>query len=234
LRTAAARRLAVEGVARVGLPGVGGAVAHVTVDVAAAAPDRLSVAVRSFFEAPQQIFVASGDVVTLYDATGGAPRFRRGPAGEQTLERVLGVPLAPDDAVALLLGRAPLHDVGGRPPPRLRVVAVDETAGTYTARIERAGRGALLVTARFADDAVVAVEVWRGDGRPLVRARCGDFVDVGGIAFARRIELSLVEPPTEGPGTVVIALSPVTFNPTSLPDTAFVLNVPPGMPVEPL
>jgi hypothetical protein len=235
LRASAARRHAVDGVAKASLPGLSGAVLNATVDVAAAAPDRLSVAVRSFFEVPQQILVATADGVTLYDATSGAPRFLRGPASDRSLARVLGVPLAPDDAVALILGRAPLDVVAGHPPPRVRLVAVDEDAGTYTARIERAGRGALLVTARVSDDALVAAEVWRGDGRPLVRARCGDFVVEGGVAFARRIELSLVDADDgQIPAEVVLSMARATWNPPALPDTAFVLDVPEGMSVEPL
>ena len=235
LRASAERRRSVDGVAKAALPGLSGAVLNATVDVAAAAPDRLSVAVRSFFEAPQQILVANADGVTLYDATSGAPHFFRGPASERTLARVLGVPLLPDDAVALILGRAPLDVVDGRPTPRVRLVAVDDVAGTYTARIERAGRGALLVTARVTDDAIVAVEVWRGDGRPLVRASCSDFVVQDGTAFARRIELSLVDDASgPGPQSVVLSMSKATWNPPALPETAFVLDVPPGLPLEPL
>jgi hypothetical protein len=229
LGTAARARRAVEGTARAALPGIGGAVLNATLDLAAAAPARLSVAVRSFFEVPAQVFVADGDVVTLYDASSGAPVFRRGPAHERALGRVLGVPLAPDDAVAVLLGRAPV-DADAALPARVRLVGVDEDAGTYTASVERAGRGALRVTARVDDDAIVAWEVWRGDGRPLLRARCSDFVDVGGVAFARRIA---VEPVDGGPG-VVLTMGQATWNPPSLPDTAFVLEPPPGTPIAPL
>ena len=235
LRAAAARRRAVDGVAKAALPGLSGAVLNATVDIAAAAPDRLSVAVRSFFEVPQQILVATADGVTLYDATSGAPRFLRGPATDRSLARVLGVPLAPDDAIALVLGRAPLDVVPGRPPPRVRLVAVDEDGGTYTARIERPGRGALLVTARVTDDAIVAAEVWRGDGRPLVRARCADFVAQDGVAFARRIELALVDDDAGiRPAEVVLSITKATWNPPALPDSAFVLDVPDGITVQPL
>jgi hypothetical protein len=234
LLASAERRHSVVGVARAGLPGVGGAVMNATLDIAAAAPSRLSVAVRSFFEIPQQILVADGDVVTVYDATAGTPRFLRGPASERTLARMLGVPLWPDDAVAVLLGRAPLDVAGARPPPRVRLLGVDDERGTYSARIERAGRGALLVTARVRDDAVVAMEIWRGDGRPLVRATFSDFVDDNGIAFARRVELALVDAPAEEHAAIVLSLSAATWNPRSLPDTAFVLDVPPAASVEPL
>ncbi|MBM4281090.1 MAG: hypothetical protein FJ137_10135 [Deltaproteobacteria bacterium] len=237
LQVAAARRHAVDGVAKAGLPGVGGAVASVTVDVIAAAPDRLMVAVRSFFEAPQQIVVAHGDVVTLYDATAGSPQFLRGPADEGTLRRVLGLPLLPDDAVALLLGRAPVDAVADRALPRVRLVAVDDDDGTYTARVERDAadrRGAWVVTARVTDDALVGVVVEGRDGRALVRARCSDFVEVGGAAFARRLELTLVDAPAGGPGVVVLSLPQATWNPASLPEGAFVLEPPPDVVVHPL
>jgi hypothetical protein len=230
LTAAANRRHALEGTARAALPGVGGAVLNATVDVAAAAPARLAVAVRSFFEVPAQVLVANDGVVTLYDAGSGAPRFLRGPADERSLSRVLGVALAPDDAVAVILGRAPVDPVPGRPPPRVRLVGIDDERGTYTAVVERAGRGALVLTARVDDDAIVAFEVWRGDGRPLLRARCSDFVILDGVAFARRIDVA----PVDGGTGLVITMQEATWNPATLPDTAFVLEPPPGTPLAPL
>jgi hypothetical protein len=226
----AERRRAVEGVAKASLPGLGGAVLNATVDLAAQAPARLSVAVRSFFEAPQQIFVADGDTVTLYDATTGTPRFSRGPARADTLARVLGVALAPDDAVALILGRPPVLPREQLAAPRVRLVDVDDNRGTFRAAIERVGRGRLVVTARASDNALVALEVMHGDGRPLLRATCSDFVDVDGVAFAQRIEIARAD----GEAGLVLSMTTATWNPPALPDTAFVLDVPPGMPVEPL
>jgi hypothetical protein len=226
----AERRRAVDGVAKASLPGLGGAVLNATVDLAAEAPARLSVAVRSFFEAPQQIFVADGDTVTLYDATSGTPRFSRGPARADTLARVLGVALAPDDAVALILGRAPVLAREQLAAPRVRLVDVDDDQGTYRAAIERVGRGRLVVTARARDDAIVALEMMHGDGRPLLQATCSDFVVVGGVAFAQRIEIARAD----GEAGLVLSMTTATWNPPALPDTAFVLEVPPGLPVEPL
>jgi hypothetical protein len=235
LRVASQARRAVDGVFKAALPGMSGVVLHATLDVVARAPAALSVSVRSFFEVPQQVLVADGETVTLYDASSGTPRFARGSASEQTLEHIFGLPLAPDDAVALLLGRAPLDVSPGRPPPRVRLVSIDDQQGTYTARIERAGRGAFVVTARVEDDVVVDAELWRGDGRPLLHARCRSFVTAEGVTFARHIELTAREPGVDGSvAALVWTAQQVAWNPTSLPDGAFSLVPPPGFVVEPL
>jgi hypothetical protein len=166
-----ARRERMDAVIKAALPGLQGVVVNATMDVAAVAPAQLSVSVRSFFEVPQQVLVADGATVTVYDATSGSPRFFQGPANALSLRRVLGLPLSPDDAVALVLGRAPLApEREGWPAPRVRVIAVDVRAQTYTVAIERPGRGALHWTSRLADDALVGLSVFTGDGRPLVSA----------------------------------------------------------------
>ena len=236
LSTSSAQRQRLDGVIKAALPGLQGAVLSATVDVAAEAPRQLSIAVRSFFEVPTQVFVADADTVTLYDASSGAPRFSRGPATDKSLQRVLGVPLVPDDVVALILGRAPVDAVSGRPAPRVKVLAIDERAGTYTASIERAGRGTLWWTARFADDALVALTAFAGDGRRLVEATCSDHRIVDGVAFAHAVRLRLV-PESEGGAfadskEVVLTVQQATFNGPPLPPEAFVLEPPPGTPVD--
>ncbi len=235
LTSSAGKRQRVDAVIKAALPGLQGAVLSATVDVAAEAPRQLSVSVRSFFEVPTQILVANDDTVTLYDATSGAPRFSRGRANDKSLQRVLGVPLVPDDVVALILGRAPVAVVAGRPAARVKVIGVDEHAGTYTASIERAGRGTIWWTARYADDALVELVAFAGDGRRLVHATCSDHHVTDGVPFAHTVRLRLV-PESEG-GTVVdsaevvLTVQQATFNGPPLPPEAFVLEPPPGMPL---
>ncbi len=203
---------------------------NATVDVACQAPQSLSVSVRSFFEVPMQVLTANDHVVTLYDASSGTPRFAQGPASERSLTRVLGVPLAPDDATALILGRAPLHaHKPGWPAPRVRVVDVDDKARTYTAAIERPGRGLLRWTARFDDDAAVAVEAFTGDGRPLVRAELSQHAAHSDVLFAQRVTVKT----TDGK-EVVLTVQQGSYNGTPLPPESFSLTPPPGAVIDPL
>lgn len=229
----AASRSRFEGVITAALPGLEGVVVNATLDVAVSAPSQLSVAVRSFFEVPQQILVASDGVVTLYDATDGTPRFSRGPASDQSLRNLVGLPLAPDDAVALLLGRAPLEpSQSGWPAPRLRVQ--DATTDTFGVVIERAGRGAIEWRARCEDGALVSATFFSGDGRPIVAALVLER-DVGddGVVSPRRIRVSLL-PESGRRGEVVLLVKEGRFNGPPLPPEAFVLEPPPGVPLSAL
>lgn len=238
LQRSAAERHQAEGTIKAALPGLQGVAMQATVDVAAVAPQQLSVAVRSFFETPMQVLVADGSTVTLYDATSGAGRFARGPATPSTLQRVLGVPLLPDDVVALLLGRAPIDARADWPAPRIGVHNVDAAAGTYTAVIERAGRGALWWTARLVDDALVGAVAFAGDGRRLVEVTASDIRPENGVLLAHTLSLHLV-PADEG-GTfaeardVVLTVQELRMNGDALPAEAFVLEPPPGTPVDAL
>jgi len=233
LQQSAAHRSSMQGVIKARLPGLEGVVVNATIDVAGRAPGDLFVAVRSFFEVPQQVLVSrqndgSGEV-TLYDASSGAPHFFRGPATEKTLQRVLGVPLAPDDVVALLLARPPLDERPGWPPPRVRLIGVDEEAGTYTARIERAGRGPLVVTVDARNDTLLQATVARGDGRELVAAVFEAPRVVAGVVFAGRVKLTVIETGQE----LVLEVQEATWN-EAIADEAFTLAPPDGMKLEPL
>lgn len=229
----AARRQRFEGVVKAALPGIEGAVVNATLDLAAQAPARLSVAVRSFFEVPQQILVANDGTVTLYDATSGSARFARGPATDQSLRSVLGLPLGPDDAVALLLGRAPLEPSRpGWPAPRVRVLDVD--ADTYTVAIERAGRGAIHWQVRHGDGVVVAATFFTGDGRRVLDAKITDRSDADdGVVFPRRIVVTLLADSGRR-GDVVLTVQDGRFNGPPVPPEAFVLEPPPGVEPGPL
>ena len=228
----AASRSHFEGVIKAALPGLEGVVVNATLDVAVRAPAQLSVAVRSFFEVPQQILVASDGVVTLYDATDGTPRFSRGPASDLSLNNLVGLPLAPDDAVALLLGRSPLETTRpGWPAPRLRILDVDDQ--TFSVVIERAGRGAIHWRARRSDGAFMSATFLTGDGRAAVVAEVMERRDEGGVVFPQRLRVSLVLDHGSR-GDVVLSVQEGRFNGPPLPPEAFVLEPPPGVPVSAL
>src|SRR5688572_28537455 len=93
---AAARRQRMSGVVKAKLPGLQGVVMSATLDVAVEPAAKLSVAVRSFFEQPQQVLVTDGTVVTLYDSSSGEPVFMRGPVSARAVAKMLPVQLLPD------------------------------------------------------------------------------------------------------------------------------------------
>lgn len=103
--------------------GLEGFVASTDLDVVAARPGKLHLAVRSFFGQPTQVLATDGEDLWLYDASGGqTARFFNGPASPGAVERLLGVPLSPDEAVDVLLASTPagvVEEVDGEPGDRL-------------------------------------------------------------------------------------------------------------------
>lgn len=210
------------GLVKARLPGIEGMVASVDLDVALEPPARVSVAVRSFFDQPMQVLVTDGREVTVFDATQGVPLFLRGPANERTLQRVLPLPLRPEELVQVMLARPPLDARG-------RLVSVDEDAGTYTVHLEAFGHGPVDVTARVQDDAIMVWRQHRKDGRALLEARYSDHRMVGDVALAHRFVLTRLDTPTHE--AVEILATDLDYNGPPFEDVAFQLIPPPGVPV---
>lgn len=222
---AAARRARMVGTVKARLPGVEGVVMNATLDVAVEPRARLSVAVRSFFEQPMQMLVTDGDVVTLFDATQGGPVFRRGAVNQGTVSALLPIPLWPHEVVEVFLARPPPRAVG-------RLVHVDDRRGTYDVWFEPEGDAPFQVTVRATDDAIVRWQHFRKDGRPLLEVEYGDLRDVGEAVLPFAWTLTLVD--REPREALVFKATDVIFNGAPLPDEAFRLEPPPGVPVQPL
>lgn len=227
LARSAALRSRMTGAVKARLPGLQGVVLNADLDVAAQVPGQLSVAVKSFFEAPAQVFVTDGERVTLYDATSGAPVFYVGTVSQRALEKVLQLPLAPVDAVDLVLGRPPIAK-----DSRVRVTKVQPEAGLYEVSVESPQRGQTVLVMRAADDVVVEWRAFHPDGRPLLVARCEDLRRAGELTFAHRITIEVMD--GEKPRTVVLEAKDVVWNGTVVPPEAFHLDPPPGMQAIPL
>lgn len=222
---AANRRARMVGTVKARLPGVEGVIMNATLDVALEPRSRLSVAVRSFFEQPMQMLVTDGEVVTLFDASQGSPVFRRGPVNAHAVSLLLPIPLWPHEVVEVFLARPPQGATG-------RVVAVDEQKGTYDVWFEPAGDAPFQLTVRADDDAVLRWRHFRRDGRPLLEVEYGDLRTVGSAVLPFSWSLTLVE--GESRESFVFTASDVLFNGPPLPDDAFRLDPPPGVPLLPL
>jgi outer membrane lipoprotein-sorting protein len=220
---AASHRQRMAGTVHAKLPGVQGVVMSADLDVALEPPAMLSVAVRSFFEQPQQVLVTDGKTVSLYDATSGQPHFKHGPADGKSIEKLLGVPLLPDEVVAVFLAH-PDDDAKGH------LARVDEKAGTYTVTLQADGKAQADVTVRASDDAVVAWRQYRGDGSALVDVSYGELKPVGDAVMPFQWTLTLVD----NKQAIELKATDVTFNGPRLPPDAFQLTPPGNVPWEPL
>lgn len=230
IMNSAARRERMSGVVKAKLPGLQGVVMSATLDVAVEPAAKLSVAVRSFFEQPQQVLVTDGTLVTLYDATSGEPVFLRGPVSARAVAKVLPIPLLPDEVVALFLAR-PFAESRGR------LIAVDHDKATYTVWLESPGHAPVQITARVGDDAIVRWQHFKRDGRPLLDVT---YADHRSVTSERGVEaiapfawtITLVD--RTPPQALLFTASDVAFNGPPLPDDAFRLEPPPGVSVLPL
>ncbi len=220
---AAARRVRMAGTVKAKLPGLQGAVMSADLDVALQPPAMLSVAVRSFFEQPQQILVTDGDVVTLYDATSGKPVFRRGPVTEEAIKKILPLPLWPKEVVEVFLAHPPDRTPG-------KLMSVDEKKGTYEVWFEPEGDAPFEITVRAADDAIVHWTHYRKDGLPSLEVAYGDLRPVGTSVMPFSWRVTVVDTKQ----ALDFIASDVTFNGPPLPAEAFHLEPPPGTILLPL
>lgn len=226
---AAAQRERLVGTVKARLPGLEGVVMNATLDVAAEPPARLSVAVRSFFEQPMQMLVTDGAEVTIFDATQGAPVFRRGSVSAGAVSRILPIPLWPHEVVEVLLARPPAQARG-------RLVGVDEEKGTYDIWFEPLGDAPFQLTVRARDDAILRWQHFRKDGRPLLDVVYGDLRTV---ETAERVAvmpagwtLTLLD--TEPAQTLIFSALDLEQNGPPLPADAFRLEPPANVPLLPL
>lgn len=221
---AAARRQRMVGTVKAKLPGLEGVVMSANVDVAVEPPARLSVAVRSFFEQPQQMLVTDGSTVTIFDATQGAPVFKQGPVNARAVSLLLPIPLWPHEVVEVFLAH-PRDDAKGR------LVGVDEEKGTYDVWFEPPGDAPFQLTVRAVDDAILRWQHHKKDGTPSLDVRYDDLRAVGDAVLPFSWTLTTAEDP---PRSLVFVATDVTFNGPPLGDDAFRLNPPANVPLLPL
>jgi hypothetical protein len=222
---AAQRRERMQGLIKARLPGLQGVVASADLDVAAQPAAKLSIAVRSFFEQPMQMLVTDGATVTIFDATKGTPTFLRGKADARTIEKIITIPLMPNEVVEVLLARPPDGARG-------RLLGVDEKEGTYELAFESPGHAPFQVMARAKDDAILRWRLFYDDGRPRITVEYGDFRALGDAVVPFAWSIQRLD--TEAKEQVHFSAVDVTFNGPALPDDAFRLEPPEGIPIIPL
>ena len=142
-------------------------------------PDSLRVEALSAFNVAL-IVATSGKELAIFEPSRN--RLTRAAATADTLNQFVQIPMAPADAVTLLLGIAPdSAALAARPPDAI----VGEGAMTVAAwSVENAARREL----GFQDDQLVLVRMRNADGTVEYEVRYGEYQDLGGLMFPYAVE----------------------------------------------
>ncbi len=175
-------------------------------------PSRLRLEVLGMLGQRVAVLATDGERYDLFRAE--SPGLETGDVHAQILWEVAGLPLTPEEVVQLALG-TPL---AGAP----RVQRASELPGQGGIRVELAGPpDAGRITLEFAVEGHLARYLLRAPaGEALLDARYEDYREVGGTAFAHRIE---VEFPSAS-SRAEIRFQTVELNPV-LPDDLFRLRL---------
>lgn len=209
LRTQEEGRRAVRASARVSLSGQRGA-SFARQLLLLERPARLRVEVLGLLGQRVAVLATDGGRYELYRAETGS--VESGEIHPAILFEIAGVPLTPEQAVALLLGGP-----GGAPS-----AARAFERGEGTIRLEWPGSGSRFEHALDFDEVghPRRYAVGTGSGAPLLEVLWNDYRDVGGSLFAHRVELDF--PRTDAHAEV--SFRSVELNP-SLPDALFRLDL---------
>lgn len=185
-------------------------------DIVAERPDRLRVDARSPFGVALILASHEGEVA-IYEPDRN--RFMRGAASAATLDRYVQIPMAPADAVNLLMGLTPPGFALGNPADR-----VSEDGTMLVAAYGRPGSE--LHQLGFTGGNLAMVRDTAPDGKVRYEVRYGEYRDIGGLMFPYTVDADF--PPAQ---------SHVTFRYTrpivngDVPLSTFVLTPAPGAPV---
>ncbi|HUO04390.1 MAG TPA: DUF4292 domain-containing protein [Candidatus Binataceae bacterium] len=183
--------------------------AKVREEIAVQKPDSLRVDAMSPFGVAL-IMTARGGEADIFDAEHN--RFMRGAASAATLDRYVRIPMAPADAVALLMGLAPGDFALNQPP----LTVSDEGAMIVAAY---GSAGAELRQLGFSDGNLAMVREIGADGRIRFEVRYRDYRDIGGLMFPYVVEASF--PPAQSRITLRYNRPLINGN---LPASRFVLT----------
>lgn len=200
---------AVRGTARVAVDGQRGA-SFARQLLLVARPARLRVEVLGVLNQRVAVLATDGERYDLYRSEDGS--LESGPVYPAVLVEVAGVPLAPEQAVALLLGAPP--EIGA---PARRALALGEGA----IRVELApGADGLGHSLDFAPDGSLRRYAVQAGAEQVLEVLWDDYRDLPGGRFAHRIAV-------EFPGAAAraeVSFREVELNP-SLPDELFRLEL---------
>jgi hypothetical protein len=159
------------------------------------------------------LLAAQGSQLAIFEP--GQNRFMRGEANADTLYRYVRIPMAPTDAVGLLMGLAPpdftLSGTHSLSNDGSLVVA---TYGNTASGTRQLG---------FTAGNLAMVRETGADGRVNYEVRYSDYRDIGGVMFPYVVDATF---PAAGSRVTFRYLRPIVNE--TLPDSTFVLTPAPG------
>jgi hypothetical protein len=176
-------------------------------------PDSLRVEAMSPFGLAL-LLAASGSDLAIFEPEQN--RFLRGQANADTLYRYVRIPMAPGDAVALLMGLAPPAFALGR---NADLVSNDGAMTVATYGNSASGTREL----GFSDGNLAMVRETAGDGRVNYEVRYSDYHDIGGVMFPYVVDANF---PVASSHVSFRYLRPIVNG--DIPASTFVLTPAPG------
>jgi len=149
--------------------------------IVAKRPDNLRVEALSAFNVAL-ILATSGQQLAIFEPSRN--RLTRAAATAETLNQFIQIPMAPADAVTLLLGIAPDSATLAARPPGAIVTEGAMTVASWS--VENSARREL----GFQDDQLVLVRMRNPDGSVDYEVRYGEYQDVGGLMFPYTVDAS--------------------------------------------
>jgi outer membrane lipoprotein-sorting protein len=182
-------------------------------EIVAQRPNNLRVEALSPFGVAL-LLAAQGTDLAIFEP--GQNRFMRGAATAETLNKYVRIPMAPADAVGLLMGLAP-HDFALDTPPASVTKEGDMTVATYAdASSTRDQLG-------FQGGNLAMVRRIGADGRVVYEVRYSDYHDIGGVMFPYVVDANF---PLAQSRVTFHFLRPIVNG--KVPESTFVLTPAPG------
>ena len=160
------------------------------------------------------LLAAQGPDLTIFEPSQN--RFMRGQANADTLYKYVRIPMAPTDAVGLLIGLAPpAFDLGNDP---------DSVSNDGAMLVATFGKSASVThQLGFSDGNLAMVRETGADGRINYEVRYSDYHDIGGVMFPYVVDATF---PEAGSHVTFRYLRPIVNG--VIPDSTFVLTPAPG------
>ena len=160
------------------------------------------------------LLAAQGPDLAIFEP--GQNRFMRGQANADTLYKYVRIPMAPTDAVGLLLGLAPADF-----PLSATADSVSTDGGMIVATYGNAASGTRALG--FTDGNLAMVRETGADGRINYEVRYSDYHDIGGVMFPYVVDATF---PAASSHVTFHYLRPIVNG--VIPDSTFVLTPAPG------
>jgi outer membrane lipoprotein-sorting protein len=160
------------------------------------------------------LLAAQGTDLAIFEP--GQNRFMRGQADADTLYRYVRIPMAPTDAVGLLMGLA---------PPEFALNGSADSTSNEGAMLVASYGSAAAGTRQlgFVDGNLAMVRETAGDGRVNYEVRYSDYHDIGGLMFPYVVDATF---PAAASHVTFRYLRPIVNG--TIPDSTFMLTPAPG------